>query len=325
MSVFEREHLAFEGTDNNGKFDRQEQEVGSSWEDTKVLIRTRLDESFYGPSLDTSWAKHIDSLNLRLHPKKSLSEIPIRKRLMTPTGSEDGPGALPPEWFVGDFEVIEPNKWVLVLSLNPRIDSADIATMEKYRAQKITPLRWREYLQRFNLGPDRYPRFTRPLAQLALYGMDEIEDDYAMFATERMVFMELCPYSSHDFQLGSHEVEKLSMTDPGFITVAWMRDLLIAERMPRFILVNGAGAVDALNALGADRPDWERKTFPSLFSTNPDNTAKELWIQIGAFKSVPIVGFCQLNSRNGHQALPDRKRLKNLVRTHVLRNDSGTP
>jgi hypothetical protein len=243
---------------------------------------------------------------------------------MTPTGSEGGPGALPPEWFVGDFEVIEPNKWVLVLSLNPRIDSTDKATMEAYRANSFTPPLWREYLQRFNLGPDRYPRFTRPLAKLALYGMDEIEDDYAIFATERMVFMELCSYSSHDFQLTSLEVEQLSKTDLGFITVAWMRDLLIAERMPRFILVNGAGAVDALNALGADGPDWERKTFHSLFSKNPDNFAKKLWIQIGAFKSIPIVGFCQLNSRNGHQARPDRQRLNELVKAHVLRSDNGT-
>ncbi len=78
-------------------------------------IRAIHDEHFYDP-----WEERLAQINARYGLQGDHA-------LLT-----HGPG-LPPPWFNGDIEAVEPGKWVLVISLNPRIDH------RKQDALKLVP------------------------------------------------------------------------------------------------------------------------------------------------------------------------------------------
>jgi hypothetical protein len=217
---------------------------------------------------------------------------------------------LPPSWFNGDVEVLEPNRWTLVVSLNPQLAE------EKYAPAASELWRfWRTHNRKF-----WYWRFFRPLVQLAsqVLGEATAPADEPEYATTRMVFVELCPYASRSFQLTAEQVTELERTDPGFQTAAKFRDILIEKGQPALILLNGAATLATFEAIYHDRlDDWHELAYRS-----PDSENRNLWHWQGFLRQtsgrIPVVGFPFLRTRRSHNSNAEIQRLGAMARQLFL-------
>jgi hypothetical protein len=91
-------------------------------------VRALHDAQFGEP-----WQERVDRLNanFRLSGRYEL-RLPHRR--------------LPPAWFSGDIEHLPEHDWVLVVSLNPHIDPADVSL----HAREFTEQAWWDYWRDFN-------------------------------------------------------------------------------------------------------------------------------------------------------------------------------
>ncbi len=159
---------------------------------------------------------------------------------------------LPPAWFNGDVESIEPGRWVMAVSLNPHV-----APEGYYGTQ--TGKTWWPYWLRFNIK-HWYPRFFRPLVQVAAMGLGEqvSKEEASRFACERMVFLEVCPYTSGKFDLSTDTVRTLLEEDRGFSIAKQVRQLLLSEAKPALVLVNGNAAIGQFEEASGASLTWEQ-------------------------------------------------------------------
>ena len=144
----------------------------------------------------------------------------------------------PPSWFVGDVEALEPHRWVLVVSLNQAQHDA---------GSGYTPQTFWDHWRWLNRN-DWYPRFYRPRVRPAAdaLGVEISPEHEPEFATTRVVFVEMCPYSSRRFRFSGKDLIELTAKDCGFQIAARVRRILIDEASPALVMVSGVPAVEAL-------------------------------------------------------------------------------
>lgn len=241
------------------------------------------------------WDSHVRRLNRRLG-------LTGRNEFGLPAPT------LPPAWFVGDVEALVPGKWVLVISLNQARREEDEAW---HRSQRYTPQTYWDHWRWLNRNYWE-PRFYRPLVRLAAtaLGTSVGRPDESAFATDRMVFVELCPYASRQFEIADDVVRVLGSDDIGFRVATQVRRLLVDEAKPAVVLVNGAAAVHELEVLHEDDIDWSERRYPSVAA--PERT---LWHKEGHWAGkVPVVGFPFLRKPRTHNSYAEIEQLGTMAR-----------
>jgi hypothetical protein len=225
----------------------------------------------------------------------------------------NAPG-LPPMWFNGDIEAIQPGRWVLVVSLNHNYSDAE-EDLRWYVDQRFDSHLWWDYMRTHNRDW-WYSTFFGPLVRLAAgaIGEEVTAGQESEFATTRIVFLELCPYSSHTFSLPWETIEELSRTDPGFGTEATIRKLLIEDAEPALVLVNGKSAIWDFERIHEAELMWTAQRYPSV-----DNASKPLWHKYGSYltpsgRAVPAAGFPFLRKRATHNSYAEITQLAERIR-----------
>ena len=261
-------------------------------------LREIHDSNFGG-----DWGEHVGALNRRL----GLSG-PDELALPAPT--------LAPVWFAGNVEALPAREWVLVVSLNQRRQRGDEPWHE---AQRYTAESYWEHWRWLNRDY-WHPRFYRRLVRLAAAGLgvDVQQDHESDFATNRMAFIELCPYSSEQFRIGGERLRELAEEDLGFRVAARVRQLLIEEAHPAVVLFNGMSAIEDFEVLHAPDVDWDEQRYPSV--AQPE---KSLWHKQGFYagtgEPVPVVGFPFLGKPRTHNGYDEIYQLGGMVRSFIGR------
>lgn len=263
--------------------------------------RTELRE-LYNEALHFDWATHLSRLNTdyRLSGDGLLSTTDV---------------GLPPAWFNGDLEAIEPGRWVLVVSLNP--GKADHGA---YGDALRRDNGW-DFWRRHNVEW-WYWKFFRPLVQVASLALNEDvpRDQEPLFATERMVFVELCPYASRQFRLAPSIVAELSRVDPGFAIAQQFRRILIDRARPALVLVNGVAAIQDVELLDCDRLTWRQVSYPSAGGVLRGRP-KQLWHKQGVYTAphteIPTIGFPFLRTATTHNSNDELRQLGEAIRTYL--------
>ena len=97
------------------------------------------------------------------------------------------------------------------------------------------------------------------------------------FATTRMVFLELCPYSSRRFGLSDANIHRLTAVDRGFRVAARIRHVLMEEGRPGVVVVNGVPAIAAFECVHGDQMELaERRSYASV-----QRSGTQLWHREG--------------------------------------------
>ncbi|MYA20228.1 MAG: hypothetical protein F4Z25_08215 [Chloroflexi bacterium] len=257
-------------------------------------LRELHDESFR-----VDWGDHLENLNseLGLTGRYELS-IPARK--------------CPPSWFVGDVEALEPGRWVLVISLNQKRNNAGEGHNPKSYWDHWRCLHRKHWYKRF------YRPRVRPAA--TALGIEITPEEEPGFATNSVIFVEMCPYASDKSRFSGKDFIRLTQEDPGFQTAADVWRILIEEASPALIMVNGVPAIEALEHLDRDRLTLgECHTYQSV--TTP---TKRLWHREGHFTTrehaVPAIAF-PFRSPKAHYSYCDIGRLGD--RAQVLVSESS--
>lgn len=237
-----------------------------------------------------------------------------------------GPG-LPPPWFNGDIEAVQPGRWVLAISLNPRLNPRSPSAQDWYRDQGFTPDTYWDHWRHFNTN-HWYPDFFAPLASLAAgaLGMQLADADIPRFATDRMLFVELCPYGSQRFTLPGRAVEELSREEAGFQLAVAVRRILIEQGQPALILVNGKPAVEDLETVDRDRIWLRAISYDSVDKPKEGKKQKRLWHKQGHYVTsdapIPVIGFPFLRTRMTHNSSAERRQLSGHIQ-YFLKTQSG--
>lgn len=160
-------------------------------------IRAIHDQHFSDP-----WQERVDAINRR-------HNLPREHMLLTPE-----PGR-PLLWFIGDIEAVKPGRWVLVISLNHYANPDAREALDGYASAEHTPDTYWDYCRRYNTK-HWYPRFFGPLARVAAAGLGEAltREQEPTFATNRMIFVEICPYGSKRFSLPWEAIEGVAWGGP---------------------------------------------------------------------------------------------------------------
>ncbi|MEX2235945.1 MAG: hypothetical protein WEB00_00215 [Dehalococcoidia bacterium] len=240
----------------------------------------RLHDGMFG--LVADWRHHVRSLNERL---PELRDAP----LTTP-----GNNNLPPTLFNGDIEALQAGRWLLVISLNPAMETE--RKQAWYKEAEFEPdsywHHWRTYNKRFY-----YSRFFDPLVIAARTTLEIREDKPPKHvATEDMCFIEVCPYASRNFSSVHGQVLAKLQDDPAIQGNAQFRDHIIERGSPAAILVNGNAAIEEFDRL-PDVVDWRRSEYVSV-----DEQERGLWWKHGTYmtperRSLPLFGVPFLGRR----------------------------
>lgn len=252
-------------------------------------LRELHDESF---SADRDWAAHLRRLNESLGLRG-------RREFATPAPR------LPPSWFVGDVEGLEPGNWVLCVGLNQRRSRHDEAW---HTGQNYTPDAYWDYWRLLNRNA-WYAHYYTPRVRIAAAALGvEIpptRQQKQEFATTSMVFVELCPYSSEDFWFRDSDLLQLAAEDDGFRIAARIRRILIQRARPAFVLISGNQAVTGLEH--GDREDLHLEEPVHYQSVR--RSEMRLWHREGHFvvgtSRVPAIGCPALRTRSGHNFYDD--------------------
>ncbi len=257
-------------------------------------LRRLHDENFHW-----DWKGHVGSLNRELG-----LDGPNELGLPAPE--------LPPPWFVGDVESLQAHEWALVVSLNQARREED---EEYHRGQHHTEQTYWDYWRRLNL--DHWnPRFYRPFVRLAsqAIGVAAEREAEPQFATTRMMFIELCPYSSRAFELPDEVLHRLVTEDRGFRIAERVRHILIGVARPAVVLVNGVPAIEAFERSHGDQLELgNRLGYPSC-----NRAGKTLWHREGHLNTgklrVPVVAFPFLRKPHTHNAYSEIDQLGAMAR-----------
>jgi hypothetical protein len=264
-------------------------------------LRKLHDQSF-----EIDWAAHLRTLN---------SQPDIRGRIQFST-----PGTtnkLPPSFFNGDVEVLKPREWILVISLNPAVDTERPKWYEK---SNFDPdfywHHWRTHNRRFF-----YVQFFRPLVKLAKFAFESeaAELDEKEFATTKMCFAEICPYAASQFTLDGEVVRRLLAEDEGFRIASEFRRILLEKGQPRVVFLNGQRAMKTYAETGLLSSPWAQKQYNSEHTRGKTLEHSEGSLNTGG-RPVPVFGFQFLRRRGGisHNAYAEIDQLGKYVRQAVL-------
>ena len=210
--------------------------------------------------------------------------------------------SLPPSWFVGDVEGLQPGRWVLVVGLNQKRSPHD---EDWHSAQGYTPQTYWDYWRLLNRN-HWYARFYTPRVRIAAAALGlEIPSERVRqqeFATTSMVFIEVCPYSSGAFQFAEEDFVRLAAEDHGFRVAARIRRILIEEAHPALVLVSGNQAITVLEDIErAHLRLGEARSYRSV-----SRPGKRLWHREGHFthgeSRVPIIAAPFLRTQSTHNS-----------------------
>ncbi len=244
----------------------------------------------HSSALEVDWESHLAALNERygLTGDHQLSTADV---------------GLPPAWFNGDVESIQPTQWVLVVSLNPAKPPPNF-----YRGELTPSTAW-DFWRHHNTNW-WYTRFFRPLVRLAASALGEPVPPYGQperdFATKRMIFIELCPYASKKFSLDSKTIAQMDQGDIGFKLAKRVAHILLDEAHPSLVLVNGEEAVKDFNRREGERLHWCRTNYSSSSQMTKSGDPKQLWHYEGWYQTsqgvIPIAGFKFLRKPANHNS-----------------------
>lgn len=204
--------------------------------------------------------------------------------------------AIPVPWFIGDIQAVQPGRWVLVISLNHHINPDAHQAFARYTSANYTPETLWDHWRTFNTD-HWYPEFFARLARVAAAALGEqlTEEQEPVFATRRMIFAEICPYGSNQFNLSWQVVEDLLASDLGFKLAAEVNHHLIEEGHPALVMVNGVTAINMFQHLYADSLNWREIRFDSRDPPREGGKQKRLRYYCGSLaldhRPVPVVGF----------------------------------
>lgn len=251
-------------------------------EATGTTWRQRLREIFDG-AFQHDWDGHVQALNERFGFDGD--------KKLCPTAA-----GMPPVWFNGNIERVNAGRWVLVVSLNPSLARPGHA--DHVETQEA----WWNYWLEFNRH-SWYGVFFRPLVRVAATALGEpiAEAAYPDFATDRMIFVELCPYASAQFAMAPDVVARLVKEDRGFQIAEEVTRILLRDARPALILVNGRAAMDNFEVVHARSTRWRKVDYLS-----PDSPSKKLWHREGHYESdtrrAPLIGFPFLRKAQTHNS-----------------------
>ena len=276
------------------------QSAADQTRDWRAALRRIFDENF-----EYDWSAHLAVLNqrYRFEGDRSLS------------GTAAG---MPPVWFNGNIDAIETGGWVLVISLNPSLaregEHDHVREREKW---------WRLWLE-FNRD-HWYPTFFRPIVRLAVAAIGEPvpEVEYPDFATDRMIFVELCPYASHEFSIKDEVLDELVQDDRGFRVAKEVTSILVRDARPALILVNGASAMDHFERRHAHDLRWTMRSYAS-----PDRKDVMLRHREGhhtGTTEIPVLGFPFLRTPRSHNTTAELADLARRARAFVSGGAGDAP
>jgi hypothetical protein len=267
-------------------------------------IRDIHEQHFHDP-----WQERVDEINKRYALAGS-------HMLFTP----DPDGPVP--WFNGDIEAIEPGHWVLVISLNHYVNPASRSASVVHSIAGYTPETYWDHRRTFNTT-HWYRKFFGPLARVAAVALGEelTKAQESTFATNRMIFVEICPYGSQKFSLSWQTVEELLTTDLGFRLAANVKRLLIERGHPSLVLINGVRAIDMFAHVYADTLRWREIRYPSCDPPKKGRIQKHLRHFCGSLDLghyvVPVVGFPFLHTPATHNSHLEVAQLGEAIRQFV--------
>jgi hypothetical protein len=209
---------------------------------------------------------------------------------------------LPLIWFQGDVKHLEPGNWALVMSLNHQLPAS--GGYAGVNAESMWDLQRRHHRDNW------YESFFGPLTRVAAAGLGRgIEGlNLAAFASNRVVFTELCPYASKFFALGTQTVADLVQSELGFQTAARIRSVFLEEARPALVLVNGSRAIEAFEAVYRAQFSWRlpRVQYVSADVPRPGRGPKTLWHIEGIYESasgpITVLGFPFLRKPRTHNS-----------------------
>ncbi|MYE31615.1 MAG: hypothetical protein F4X80_02915 [Chloroflexi bacterium] len=254
----------------------------------------RLHEANY----HCDWTSHLRDLNRRY-------DLGGRDELAIP---DEG---LPPSWFVGDVEALDPGRWVLVVSLN----QANWAKKDQaWRRQERDSIRGDWDFWRLLNQKTWYGTFYSPMVRVGAVALGEEvpgeREQQQEFATTRMVFVESCPYSSPQFARGGEILARLvAEQDRGLKVLDRVRHLLIEEAHPALVLINGNPALDRLQALEGERLHLEEhRRYESI--SKPGKRLRHYEGRLDSRGgSVPVLAFPFVPGRKTHQSHREQEQL----------------
>lgn len=278
-----------------------------------------------GPEVQTPWYQEIrDIHNRHVHDTWQGRIDAINQRyalsgahkLFTPD-----PDA-PMPWFNGNIEAVEPGNWVLVISLNHYVNPDSLSTSGFDTTGSHTAETYLDHRLTFNTE-SWYGKFFGPLAQVAAAALGEqlTREQEPLFATNRMIFVEICPYGSQKFSLSWQTVEELLEKDLGFRRAAEVNRLLVEQGRPALVIVNGARSIDMFAHLYADVLTWRQYCYNSCDLPKNRRKRKQLRHFCGSLdlghNVVPVVGFPFLKTPHTHNSNAELALLANHVRQCV--------
>lgn len=253
------------------------------------------------------WDAHLASLNRR-YDFEPVSEF-----------KTVAPG-LPPVWFNGDVEAISPRDWTLVISINP---GSNPLSDEIYQQEFATPTASWEHWRTYNRTVRRTQSdFFARLADLAseALGHKVTPGERVEYSTSRMVFVEVCPYSTPKWppkqrpgaavRWNEKTETELFTHDPGVAICSEITRILIERAEPALVMVNGSPAVRHLERVQGGKINWHRREYESAAKPG-----KQLWHMEGQFASSPLLGFPQLRRMSTHNAAAEVAQLAASGRT----------
>ena len=213
-------------------------------------LRKLHDQAF-----EENWAAHLETLNDELG-------LTGPYELSTPARG------CPPSWFVGDVEALEPGRWVLVISLNQKRHNA---------GEGFTPRSYWDHwrcLHRKHWYKTFYGFRARPAA--AALGVQITDEQQPEFATNSMIFVEMCPYPSDNSRFSGEDFIRLTREEPGFRKAAHVRRILIEQASPALVMINGVPLSELWSNSNGIDSHWmsAARTNQSLHQASGCGTAK---------------------------------------------------
>ena len=252
------------------------------------------------------WTSHVRDLNRRY-------DLAGRDELNLPNAG------LPPSWFVGDVEALDPGRWVLVVALN---HGSWADRDEAHRRQQRDSVQGDWDFWRFLHKKDWYAQFYSPMVRLGAMalgeGVPDEREQQKQYATTRMLFVESCPYSSPRFTRGRAVLDHLvAEGDRGLRVLERVRHVLVEKAHPALVLVNGNPALSTLRLLEGERLHLEEhRRYESASKGGKTLRHSEGRLDAGR-RSVPVLAFPFVPGRKTHQSRSEIEQLGAYGRTLV--------
>ncbi len=189
-------------------------------------IRTIVDTSS-----QEDWLSRLNQFNNR---------PPVKKAGTTFSLPKDGH---PPPWFNGDITALNPGEWVLVVMDNPDADMISTLDLD----DDETPDAWWNHWRTFNAEhadwteKPVYPWLVETAAATFGIAIDGNSVEGHQFATNRMLFVDFCPYASSKWPTieWERDMKPIANRDPGISRARQIRQLIFDHGQPKCVLCFG--------------------------------------------------------------------------------------